>query len=146
MHVDGFRFDLASIMTRGSRFLFKHSEYSIDLLVYFKCQLFQFLIPLIFLFLKFPFSTSLWDPVNVFGKPIEGDLLTTGSPLGSPPLIDMISNDPILREVKVFSLDYFSHFFPLKLFPNQFIFFKMDFFSILLSENVMRDVIVNKLT
>nr|AUZ20772.1 isoamylase 1 [Manihot esculenta] len=62
MHVDGFRFDLASIMTRGS---------------------------------------SLWDPVNVFGKPIEGDLLTTGSPLGSPPLIDMISNDPILREVKL---------------------------------------------
>ncbi|XP_057995639.1 isoamylase 1, chloroplastic isoform X2 [Hevea brasiliensis] len=62
MHVDGFRFDLASIMTRGS---------------------------------------SLWDPVNVFGNPIEGDLLTTGTPLGSPPLIDMISNDPILREVKL---------------------------------------------
>ncbi|KDP34860.1 hypothetical protein JCGZ_09148 [Jatropha curcas] len=62
MHVDGFRFDLASIMTRGS---------------------------------------SLWDAVNVFGNPVEGDLLTTGTPLSSPPLIDMISNDPILREVKL---------------------------------------------
>ncbi|KAF7849275.1 hypothetical protein BT93_L1023 [Corymbia citriodora subsp. variegata] len=62
MHVDGFRFDLASILTR---------------------------------------SSSLWDAVNVFGKPIEGDLLTTGTPLTSPPLIDMISNDPILRGVKL---------------------------------------------
>ncbi|KAL9445189.1 hypothetical protein AB3S75_018223 [Citrus x aurantiifolia] len=62
MHVDGFRFDLASIMTRGS---------------------------------------SLWDSVNVYGIPIEGDLLTTGTPLSSPPLIDLISNDPILRGVKL---------------------------------------------
>ncbi|KAK3437526.1 hypothetical protein EUGRSUZ_C02189 [Eucalyptus grandis] len=62
MHVDGFRFDLASILTR---------------------------------------SSSLWDAANVFGKPIEGDLLTTGTPLSSPPLIDMISNDPILRGVKL---------------------------------------------
>lgn len=62
MHVDGFRFDLASIMTR---------------------------------------SSSLWDAVNVFGSPIEGDLLTTGTPLSSPPLIDMMSNDPILRDVKL---------------------------------------------
>ncbi|KAI3437262.1 Aamy domain-containing protein [Psidium guajava] len=62
MHVDGFRFDLASILTR---------------------------------------SSSFWDAVNVFGKPIEGDLLTTGTPLSSPPLIDMISNDPILRGVKL---------------------------------------------
>ncbi|KAL9377191.1 hypothetical protein Peur_031311 [Populus x canadensis] len=62
MHVDGFRFDLGSIMTR---------------------------------------SSSLWDAVNVFGSPIEGDLLTTGTPLGSPPLIEMMSNDPILRDVKL---------------------------------------------
>ncbi|XP_011017749.1 PREDICTED: isoamylase 1, chloroplastic-like isoform X4 [Populus euphratica] len=62
MHVDGFRFDLASIMTR---------------------------------------SSSLWDAVNVFGSPIEGDLVTTGTPLGSPPLIEMMSNDPILRDVKL---------------------------------------------
>ncbi|KAE8653176.1 isoamylase 1, chloroplastic [Cucumis sativus] len=62
MHVDGFRFDLASIMTRGS---------------------------------------SLWDAVNVYGSPIEGDILTTGSPLGNPPLIDMISNDPVLQGVKL---------------------------------------------
>ncbi|KAL7168596.1 hypothetical protein ACSBR2_038934 [Camellia fascicularis] len=61
MHVDGFRFDLASILTRGS---------------------------------------SLWDALNVYGNPIEGDMLTTGTPLSSPPLIDMISNDPILRGVK----------------------------------------------
>lgn len=62
MHVDGFRFDLASIMTRGS---------------------------------------SLWDALNVYGNPAEGDSLTTGTPLSSPPLIDMISNDPILRGVKL---------------------------------------------
>ncbi|KAK7399043.1 hypothetical protein VNO78_10218 [Psophocarpus tetragonolobus] len=62
MHVDGFRFDLASIMTRGS---------------------------------------SLWDGANVFGAPVEGDLLTTGTPLSSPPLIDLISNDPILCGVKL---------------------------------------------
>ncbi|KAI3845766.1 hypothetical protein MKW98_016525 [Papaver atlanticum] len=62
VHIDGFRFDLASIMTR---------------------------------------SSSLWDAVNVFGNPIEGDLLTTGTPLDSPPLIDMLSNDPILRGVKL---------------------------------------------
>nr|AAL31015.1 isoamylase precursor [Triticum aestivum] len=62
MHVDGFRFDLASIMTRGS---------------------------------------SLWDPVNVYGAPIEGDMITTGTPLVTPPLIDMISNDPILGGVKL---------------------------------------------
>ncbi|KAL6292452.1 hypothetical protein ACE6H2_000594 [Prunus campanulata] len=62
MHVDGFRFDLASIMTRGS---------------------------------------SLWDATNVYGVPIEGDLLTTGTPLANPPLVDMISNDPILHGVKL---------------------------------------------
>ncbi|XP_024967150.1 isoamylase 1, chloroplastic-like [Cynara cardunculus var. scolymus] len=61
MHVDGFRFDLASILTRGS---------------------------------------SLWDAANVYGNQLEDDLLTTGSPLSSPPLVDMISNDPILRGVK----------------------------------------------
>ncbi|CAL9041623.1 isoamylase 1, chloroplastic-like isoform X1 [Musa acuminata AAA Group] len=62
MHVDGFRFDLASIMTR---------------------------------------SCSLWDPVNVYGNPIEGDMVTTGTPVGGPPLIEMISNDPILCKVKL---------------------------------------------
>ncbi|KAJ6800225.1 isoamylase 1, chloroplastic isoform X3 [Iris pallida] len=62
MHVDGFRFDLASIMTRGS---------------------------------------SLWDAVNVYGIPIEGDTLTTGTPLSNPPLIDMISNDPVLHGIKL---------------------------------------------
>lgn len=44
---------------------------------------------------------SLWDAVNVYGNPIEGELLTTGTPLGNPPLIDMISKDPVLRGVKV---------------------------------------------
>ena len=53
--------------------------------------------------------TSLWDAVNVFGSPIEGDLLTTGTPLSSPPLIDMMSNDPILRDVKVQVFDFFLH-------------------------------------
>ncbi|KAG9449329.1 hypothetical protein H6P81_009294 [Aristolochia fimbriata] len=62
MQVDGFRFDLASIMTR---------------------------------------SSSLWDAVNVNGNPIDGELLTKGTPLSSPPLVDMISNVPILRDVKL---------------------------------------------
>ncbi|KAJ4734304.1 Glycogen debranching enzyme [Rhynchospora pubera] len=62
MHIDGFRFDLASIMTRGS---------------------------------------SLWDPMNVYGYALEGDGITTGTPLPNPPLIDMISNDPILCGVKL---------------------------------------------
>ncbi|KAK6147467.1 hypothetical protein DH2020_018379 [Rehmannia glutinosa] len=62
MHVDGFRFDLASILTR---------------------------------------SSSLWNAVNAYGSAIEGETVTTGTPLSSPPLIDMISNDPILRGVKL---------------------------------------------
>ncbi|XP_058068420.1 isoamylase 1, chloroplastic isoform X2 [Magnolia sinica] len=62
MHVDGFRFDLAAIMTR---------------------------------------SSSLWDAGNVYGSPTEDDLFRTGTPLSSPPLIDMISNDPVLRGVKL---------------------------------------------
>lgn len=47
--------------------------------------------------------TSLWDPVNVYGSPLEGDMITTGTPLVSPPLVDMISNDPILGGVKVYA-------------------------------------------
>lgn len=64
MHVDGFRFDLASIMTRAS---------------------------------------SLWDKANVFGRSDElfDDTVTTGTPLNEPPLIDMMSNDPVLRGVKL---------------------------------------------
>ncbi|GAB4838264.1 Iron-sulfur assembly protein 1 [Ancistrocladus abbreviatus] len=62
MHVDGFRFDLASILTR---------------------------------------ACSLWDSINVYGNALDGDLLTAGTPLSSPPLVDMISNDPILRGVKL---------------------------------------------
>lgn len=62
MHVDGFRFDLASILTR---------------------------------------STSSWDAVNVYGNSTDGDVITTGTPLTSPPLVDMISNDPILCGVKL---------------------------------------------
>jgi hypothetical protein len=46
---------------------------------------------------------SLWDRANVYGntKYIEGDVVTTGTPLSEPPLIDMMSNDPILCGVKV---------------------------------------------
>ncbi|KAJ7517436.1 hypothetical protein O6H91_21G024500 [Diphasiastrum complanatum] len=63
MHVDGFRFDLASILTRAS---------------------------------------SLWDRGNVFGRTdMAEDNLTTGTPLSEPPLIDMISNDPVLRGIKL---------------------------------------------
>ncbi|KAK9697543.1 hypothetical protein RND81_08G044200 [Saponaria officinalis] len=62
MHVDGFRFDLASILTRGS---------------------------------------SLWDTVNVYGTTTDDGMLTAGTPLSSPPVLDMISNDPILCRVKL---------------------------------------------
>lgn len=55
----------------------------------------------VFIFLSLS-VISLWDAANVFGTPVEGDFLTTGTPLGSPPLVDLISNDPILRGVKVF--------------------------------------------
>lgn len=107
MHVDGFRFDLASIMTRGSRQGSRLTANFSDDIV------FNLYWRLIFVFLNcdctvFMFSTSLWDSVNVYGIPIEGDLLTTGTPLSSPPLIDLISNDPILRGVKVFFLNFFS--------------------------------------
>ena len=51
------------------------------------------------------FEYSLWNAVNIYGSPVEGDLLTTGTPLSSPPLIDLLSNDPILRGVKVLTLD-----------------------------------------
>jgi isoamylase len=44
---------------------------------------------------------SLWDAANVYGADVEGDLLTTGTPISCPPVIDMISNDPILRGVKL---------------------------------------------
>ncbi|CAI9099136.1 OLC1v1035913C4 [Oldenlandia corymbosa var. corymbosa] len=62
IHVDGFRFDLASILTR---------------------------------------SSSLWDASNAYGKLVEGDNMTTGTPLSTPPLIDLISNDPVLRGTKL---------------------------------------------
>lgn len=52
--------------------------------------------------------SSLWDAANVYGDSIEGDMLTTGTPLSSPPLIDMISSDPILSGVKVFKLLLYS--------------------------------------
>lgn len=103
MHVDGFRFDLASIMTRGSRLSAKTSIQNLFDLVEFIVEINYFLT----LYFLFFFVGSLWDAVNVYGKPIEGDFLTTGSPLSSPPLLDMISNDPILHGVKVFTVDSF---------------------------------------
>ncbi|KAG5566757.1 hypothetical protein RHGRI_002333 [Rhododendron griersonianum] len=80
MHVDGFRFDLASILTRGSRFL--------------------------------------WDAVNVYGNPMGGDLLTTGTPLSNPPLIDMISNDPVLRGVKLLAEAWDCGLYQVGRFPH----------------------------
>lgn len=106
MHVDGFRFDLASIMTRGSRLvatLIFMSLYSVQWCLFWVLVFSLYLrVHLIYIFLL----NSLWDAVNVFGSPIEGDLLTTGTPLGTPPLIDMISNDPILHGVKVLLLGF----------------------------------------
>ena len=59
------------------------------------------MLPAFLIFLSL-FVISLWDRVNVFGASIDAEELETGTPLSSPPLIDLISNDPILRRVKVF--------------------------------------------
>ncbi|CAL57001.1 Glycosyl hydrolase, family 13, catalytic domain [Ostreococcus tauri] len=65
-HIDGFRFDLASILTRAS---------------------------------------SMWDRANIFGEPTaETPMLeevVIGTPLQDPPLIDAISNDPVLAGTKL---------------------------------------------
>ena len=48
----------------------------------------------------------MWDRANVFGnsEEVASDTVTTGTPLSEPPLIDMMSNDPVLRGVKVLLL------------------------------------------
>ena len=65
-HIDGFRFDLASIMTRAS---------------------------------------AEWDTQNMYGQPTPGspnmDGVEIGEAVGEPPVIAMISNDPILGKVKL---------------------------------------------
>jgi isoamylase len=64
-HIDGFRFDLASIMTRAS---------------------------------------SSWENLTVEGHPgtgIDNNDIKVGDALGEPPVISMISNDPILGDVKL---------------------------------------------
>lgn len=65
-HIDGFRFDLASILTRAS---------------------------------------SMWDRANIFGEPTSEtpmlEEVAIGSPLQDPPLIDAISNDPVLAGTKL---------------------------------------------
>lgn len=62
MHIDGFRFDLAAIMTRAS---------------------------------------SMWDAANTYGNPSEHGMLPVGTPLADSPLIDLITNDPVLSGVKL---------------------------------------------
>lgn len=68
----------------------------------------------------------------MYGSPVEGDMTTTGTPLATPPLIDMISNDPILGDVKVTTFSDFccastisSTFIPVML---PFIFLAMNLF------------------
>ena len=64
-HIDGFRFDLASIMTR---------------------------------------APSSWDssPTRVAdGTGVDNNEISVGDALGDPPVIAMISNDPVLGEVKL---------------------------------------------
>ena len=62
-HVDGFRFDLASIMTRAS---------------------------------------AEWDTQHMYGQPTTGNNdVAIGESLGEPPIISMISNDPVLGNVKL---------------------------------------------
>ena len=65
-HIDGFRFDLASILTRAS---------------------------------------SMWDSADIFGEPTAAtpslEEVPIGMPLQDPPLIDAISNDPVLSGTKL---------------------------------------------
>jgi isoamylase len=64
-HIDGFRFDLASIMTR---------------------------------------APSSWDRLSNEGWPttgIDNNEISVGDALGDPPVIAMISNDPVLGDVKL---------------------------------------------
>jgi len=56
--IDGFRFDLASIMTRAS---------------------------------------SLWETGSIYGGSDDASDIVRGTPLGEPPLVDLISNDGVLR-------------------------------------------------
>ncbi len=60
--IDGFRFDLASILTRAA---------------------------------------STWETASIYGGDINADAadaqIVRGTPLGEPPLIDLISNDGVLR-------------------------------------------------
>lgn len=46
-------------------------------------------------------ASGTWERSEVFGSSEETDIVTTGTPLNEPPLIDMISNDGVLRGVKV---------------------------------------------
>jgi isoamylase len=46
-------------------------------------------------------ASSTWERSVVFGTSEETDIVTTGTPLNEPPLVDMISNDGVLRGVKV---------------------------------------------
>ncbi|KAK9732894.1 hypothetical protein RND81_04G030500 [Saponaria officinalis] len=56
-----------------------------------------------------PFSilrASLWDAVNVYGTTTDDDMLTTRTPLSSPSVLDIISNDPILWRTMVINVEY----------------------------------------
>ncbi|EIE26827.1 glycoside hydrolase [Coccomyxa subellipsoidea C-169] len=70
MHVDGFRFDLGSIMTRA------HSLWHPSL----------------------PGDDPTLTPQGIIP---DGSGVPTGTPLSDPPLVEMISEDPVLRNTKL---------------------------------------------
>ncbi|BDA40513.1 Isoamylase 1, chloroplastic [Coccomyxa sp. Obi] len=70
MHVDGFRFDLGSIMTRA------HSLWHPSL----------------------PGDDDALTPQGIIP---DGSGVPTGTPLSEPPLVEMISEDPVLRNTKL---------------------------------------------
>ncbi|CAK0735857.1 hypothetical protein CVIRNUC_000651 [Coccomyxa viridis] len=76
MHVDGFRFDLGSIMTRTHSLW--HPPSSLD-------------------------SSSAADALAPQGIIEDGSGAPTGTPMSDPPLVEMISEDPVLRNTKLIS-------------------------------------------
>ncbi|KAI8476733.1 MAG: isoamylase [Monoraphidium minutum] len=85
-HVDGFRFDLASIMTRA------HSAWHPQK---------QTLSGAVVGLHSPPEGAPMGPILDDAGVMTDGGGASTGAPLSNPPLIEAISEDPILRNVKL---------------------------------------------
>lgn len=43
----------------------------------------------------------MWDADNIYGNLSDHDMLPVGTPLADSPILDLITNDPVLSGVKV---------------------------------------------